>query len=273
MRSLFILLFGSLFFGASYPEVTPNTIFYRSFYSEMKSLEKPDKVTAFGAVQTASNSNGLGSSTVSVTITSSTANNLIVVGIRTTTAVTISSVTDNASNTYAVSSNLDMGGSLRLYQAYAIQSTGGATSVTVTVSANASINAIVNEYSGFSSGNTNATAYDGVATGTGTSTSLSTSTLTPTASGSLIVCTMRANGGSLAAGSGYTAYGIIGTITGMQYKLSSGASETCPATAASGDWGIIGMAFKDDPVVNAPAPALSAAGNVAKTKYKYKNNE
>lgn len=272
MRSLIILLFGSLFLGASYPEVNHTTIFYRSFYSEMKALEKPAKVNAFGAVQTANNTNGIGSSTVSVTITSSTANNLIVVGIRTTTAVTVSSVTDNASNTYAVSSNVDIGGN-RIYQAYGIQTTGGATSVTVTVSANASTSAIVNEYSGFSSGNTNATAYDGVATGTGTGTSLSTSTLTPTASGALIVCTMRANGGSLAAGSGYTAYGIIGTITGMQYKLSSGASETCPATASSGDWGIIGMAFRDNPPAPSAAPALSAAGNVAKTKYKYKNNE
>jgi hypothetical protein len=219
---------------------------YRSFYAEMKRLEKPERVTAFAAVQNASNS--AAATSYSVTVSSTTANNLLVVLVRVVNTSTLSSVTDNAGNTYSLSFGyIDFSTNTRLYQAYGVQTTGGATSVTITQSTGSGSSAIVNEYSGFAAGNTNATVYDAGVTGTGTGTSISTSTLTPSSTGNLIVCSIRAVGTGIAAGSGYTIYGTQGATHAMMYKLSSGSSETCPATCTSGDWGIIGMSFRDTP--------------------------
>jgi len=248
MRKLFYIAILFLFTGARKEGAT--TINPRSFYSEMKALEKPERVTAFAAVQTAQNT-GFSVSSRVITVSSTTQNNLVVVTIAIFgTTRTLSSVTDNAGNTYELGSAVD--NTNRLYQAYGVQTTGGATSITVTISGSATTLAcIADEYSGFAAGNTNTTVNDGRQTGTGTGTSLSVSTLTPTATGRLIVASgiRMADGNTFTAGTDYTEYGnSTGVYAASEYRLSSASTETAPFTiSSSGTWCEIANAFKDDP--------------------------
>lgn len=242
---------------------------HRSFYAEMKSLEKPERVTAAAAVQTANNQVEPGSS-LNVTISSTTAGNLLIVSVAVDPSITVSSVTDNQSSSYTVGSSVSNGGggSFKVYQAYAVAN-AGVTTVTITASGSGSINAIVDEYSGTATSSVN----DVRATNSGTGTSLSVS-LTPSASGKLIVCTLL---GPLAttwtAGSGYTLYGVlnylgVSEIMRTQYKLSGTTSETAPATingwVAEEGWAEIATAFNPAASGATAAPALNAAGNKPK---------
>lgn len=204
---------------------------------------------AISAVQTSAQVAATGAS-AALTLVATGAGNLVVVHINTTTAQTVTGVTDNASNTYAVSAALDNGAD-RAYQAYGVQVAGGATTVTVTFSASVVHRCGADEYSGAAA--SNVAAFDASTTGTGTGTAVSVSTLTPAETGELIVVTGCTPLGDAAAtwtaGTGYTLYNGSGAISlRSQYKLSGDATETAPWTLSSSlAWRAIATAFKPAP--------------------------
>ena len=220
---------------------------------------------AFAAVQASAEATGTtGNLTVAITVTSTGAGNLVVVMVRlSNTTDTCSGVSDSAGNTYALLGPFDSGSNPRVYMAYGVQTTGGATTVTAsTPGGTATKRCFAVEFSGGAS--TNAAVFDVSTKGSGTTeTSLSVSTLTPAATGELIVAFVStqssATGKSWTAGSGYTLYGGGSgsqTVRG-EYNLSSGSSETAPITlnAAGTNWVEIAAAFKPSggggPTVNA----------------------
>lgn len=258
MKKLFYIAFLFLFTGAT--EKEKQTAVNRSFYYEMKMLEKPDKANAFAAVQTASGV-GTGTTDIVVTISSSGSNNLLVVSNWVATGISFVSLTDNLGSSYTSSSVTTSGGggNVSIVQSYAVVASG-VTSVTVTFSTNVggagTAGVIVDEFSG----NATSSVVDVSSTGSGTGTSLAASTFTPSVSGRLIVATMigyLANVAGWTAGSGYTLYGqrdYAGyPIMRTQYNLSGSTSETAPATVAYlflDEWAEIATAFKQAGAVN-----------------------
>jgi len=238
MKYLLLILL-PLFLGLT-PKEESMPLAYRSFYKEMKSLEKPSKVTAFAAVQTVGGSPT--GSTITITLSSTGAGNLIVISMFTTEIVT--SITDNVSNTYVIGASVDYVG-YYVYQSYGVQVNGGNTSISVTVANSSTVKYCADEYSGGAA--TNALCFDVRTTGSGAGTALSVATLTPAATGELIVAT-GFNGGnrSYTEGSGYTNYGNSSSGVRSQYKLSSAATETAPWTlSSSAGWREIASAFKE----------------------------
>lgn len=216
----------------------------------------PPRVNAFGAVQTAGTGSS-GASSLSITVSSTTLNNIVVVSIAAQGTTNVTSVTDNQSNSYVrIGSGVGISsGSFIVYQYVGAQSTGGATSITVNFASSVSVTACADEYSGFGGGGTitSTSVQDATTSGSGSGTSLSVSTLTPSATGNLVVaslCAYAAN--SYTAGTGYTIYGTGGSAIGFvvvrsEYKLSSAATETAPATVAYAvdlGWAEIATSYK-----------------------------
>jgi len=209
-------------------------------------VRRPEKVTAFAAVQT---TNGFNFSSTSTTIiaynTSSSVGNIVVIAILINSGQTVTSITDDASNTFTIGSSITSGDGKRIYLAWAYQDNGAAEAY-VDFSASTDGVLMMDEYSGFT-GLTTASVSDGTTTGSGTGTNLSVSTLTPSATGKLIVSAGHSSNGILSSGSGFTLYGQGddgATYIQTQYKLSGAATETCPMTSAgSGDWAEIARAF------------------------------
>ena len=244
-KLIYILLI--FVFGFKSEKKTP--VKYRSFYIEMKRLEKPERVTAFAAVQTSSQTVTGSVTSATITLAATSVNNLVVVHIfLLTAAITVTSVTDNGSNTYEVGSALAHPAGVNVYQAYGVQTTSS-TTVTINFSGTTSVRRGADEYSGFTGGGAinNANVFDVKSTGTGTGTALSVSTFTPAASGELVVASgFLTSGRTWTAGAGYTLYNGSNPI-GMrsQYNLSATTSETAPFTISSStDWGEIATAFK-----------------------------
>jgi len=222
-----------------------------TFFKPIEQSKQPEKTNAFAAVQTASGV-GTGTTTVVVTISSSGANNLLVVSLWYATGVSFVSLTDNLGTSYTSSSAVTTASGISIVQSFAVVASG-VTSVTVTydtnVGAGGTAGVIVDEFSG----NATSSVYDIRGTGFGTGTSLATSIFTPSASGKLIVATVLgylANVGGWTAGSGYTLYGqrdYAGyPLLRTQYKLSGTTSETAPATvsyAVLDEWAEIATAF------------------------------
>lgn len=203
---------------------------------------------AFAQVHTSTQATGTGS-TVAITTTATTANNLVVVTIRLANAAveTCSSVTDDKSNTYVLSAlkNSD-NGVVYVYQAYGVQVTGGTTTITCHFSGTVTSKRCgADEFSGGAT--TNASVFDTQQSGTGSGLTLSVSTLTPANTGELIVASMSTHASNYTAGSGFTMYnGTNPVSTRSEYKLSGGATETAPATVdgTSDSWCEIATAFK-----------------------------
>lgn len=246
-RILFILFMCGLFVAFKPANETSG----KTFDLSLKKIMQPDKVNAFGAVNTNSGA-GSGTTTYDLTVTSTAANNLVVVSMELINTMAVTSVTDDKGNAYVLSSAYSTT-SRRLYQAYGVQVTGGVTTITVTKDNTLFIRVIADEFSGFTGGGTinNAGVYDTRTTGTGTGTAVSVSTLTPAATGELIVSSMINDGsGALwTAGAGYTLYGTSSSnLMQTQYKLSSASSETAPATlSGSTNWYNVATAFKVPP--------------------------
>jgi hypothetical protein len=221
----------------------------RSFYAEMKALEKPTKVNAIGFVQSATQTLGFSVTSRTITLSStSTVNNLVLVHVAIYISLgdaTITSVTDDVGNTYQIGTPVVNSGILRVYQVMGLQLTGGASVITVTVSPATLIRVGADEYSGFSGAANNAAIYDASASGTGNGTSLSTSTLTSAASGELIVCTGgHASIVTWTAGSGFTQTQSSSGLN-SQYNLSGSTSETGPWTVGtSGQWAELISSYK-----------------------------
>jgi len=204
-------------------------------------VRRPEKVTAAAAVQQVGSTDGGGSTTFNVTVTSTGVNNLVVVTVSTSTSQTISSVTDNQSNTYTLSSPVIVS-SLHFYQAYGIQTTGGVTTVTITKSSTSGCRIVVNEFSGTAT----SSVYDNQSTGTGTGTSCAVSSFSPGAAGKLVVASVvkASSAEALTAGTSYTTYGTSNNITSAMYRLSSSTSETAPGSwTTSAAWGEIATSF------------------------------
>lgn len=205
---------------------------------------------AFAQVQTSTQTNSSASS-VNTSLSATTAGNLVVVHIRLGgVSETCTGVSDNAGNTYVLSSALTVDVGFRMYQAYAVQTSGGATTVTATFSGASSVKRVgADEYSGGES--SNAAIFDASTTGsdaTFTSSAIAASTLTAAASGELFVGTLASNNDqTFTAGTGFTLYNTSASAIRLRshYKLSGGASETGPATLGSAtSWGEILTAFK-----------------------------
>jgi len=184
--------------------------------------------------------------TVNMTVSATGAGNLVVAVIRmASTSNTCTSVTDNVGNTYALVGPSDNSTNIRLYLAYGVQTTGGATTITANFTgSSATKRCFAGEFSGGES--TNAAVFDASATANGTSTTPAVASITTAASGELIIGAANTNGSpGWTAGSGFTQFGSTSGGLRGEYKLSGGASETCPWTLGSSvAWAAIGAAFK-----------------------------
>lgn len=201
---------------------------------------------AFSFIQSVQ-STGSGTNS-SLTVASTVQNNLLVINIKLgSNSETISSITDNVGNTYAKAFGpVDNGTTLRTYQFYGVQVTGGAT--TITINKSGTVNTWRTTVDEFNGGNiTNATVFDksSAQTNAGTSSALSTP-IAPTTAGELIVSgvSFLTAPGSPVVATGYT-IGTLGAATaGSQYKLSGTTSETAGMTWTGGTtWSNIVSAF------------------------------
>lgn len=200
---------------------------------------------------------GSSAATTSITITptsSQAKNNLVIVNIKFATLTPSGvSVTDNASipNTYAsVGVTASGGGATAVYQFYGVQVTAGATTVTASWTGNATVRITVDEYSGGAL--TNATVFDQATTASATSTSVAVGAFSPASTGELICASAALTlTTAVAAGTGYT-LSQNNTSQAVEYKLSSGASETAPMTltGATASWAEVVGAYKVAPPTN-----------------------
>ena len=243
MRILLLLSF--LIFLGMKPKEKKSTIL-RSFYTEMKALEKPLKVDVFAAVNSTILSTT--SSSFNVTIPATTVNNLLVIGIYTLNnpAINLSSISDNGGNTYATTSSVTSGtNTFKIIMAYAVQ-TASATTVTITHAGSINSEVAINEYSGGYT--TNAAVHNQTQTGSGNSANLSVSTMTLTGDGLVVACLGKdySPGGQLTSGSNYTLYGTPdASRMSLQHRLVATTSETAPANASfSQNWVEIAIGFK-----------------------------
>jgi hypothetical protein len=157
---------------------------------------------------------------------------------------TLSTLTDNQGNTYEITTVVQ--NFFRIYQCYGVQITSGTTSITATFSGSSNTHRIqASEFSGFGAGATNATVYDNTSTGNGgpgTSTNASVTAFAPSASGNLVVASYTLNNqGSVpgwVAGTNYTLAFDVLRVFGQVYRLSSGTSETAPASVAAHPGGV-----------------------------------
>ena len=193
---------------------------------------------AFALVQTGTAGGGTGS--VSVTMASTGLKNLVVVTIIVQgTSDTLSTLTDNQGNTYEITTVVER--YFRIYQCYGVQITSGATSITATFSGSSNTHRIqASEFSGFGASATNANVYDNTSTGTGgpgTSSNASVTAFAPSASGNLVVASYTLNNQGIVpgwvAGINYTLAFDVLRVFGQVYRLSSGTSETAPASMAA----------------------------------------
>jgi hypothetical protein len=233
---------------------------------------------AFSYVQ-GGNNHATSTTSLSVTLSATGTNNLVVISFFVSNPGKVTSVTDNKGNTYVASaSELTLSNGSAANQYYGVQTSGGATSITVNLSSAQDLDIGVNEYAGGRT--TNATVFDKAATNTGTGTSASVS-LAPTSSGELIdTGAIIFNGTSNpVSGTGYVNGGFDQTThtAYTQLKLSGTTSETAPATwTGSSAWGEIASAFVPNTydshkaysygvVATAPSPATSGTSFTLQT--------
>lgn len=198
------------------------------------------------AVQTATLASGTGNS-VAVTLSATVKGNLVVVHIRLdSTAETCTSVTDDKSNTYTLSSAVD--NTIRVYQAYGVQVTGGTTTVTANFSASTITKRVgADEYGLGVEASVNSQVTDVLKSNTGTGTFIQTGIFTPSLSGEL--CVMTVGSPSQNHTCSYTAYfGADPCLLKSAYNLSGTQSEN-PNDIGSfgGSWAAIGQSFKTPP--------------------------
>lgn len=176
-----------------------------------------------------------GANPLVVTVAPTVINNLLVVNVKLGTANVgrhVTSITDNVGNTYlkAIGNIGNPNGTFGIEQWYGVQTTGGATSITINLDGADSIRVQIDESSGGQT--TNAAVFDKATSSAGggiagTSGSVS---LSPTAAGELIaVGVALTSGGTFTAGSNYV-IGSQNTNGASQYRLNGTTSETAPIT-------------------------------------------
>lgn len=178
-------------------------------------------------------------SALAITVASTTGNNLGVVGsVLASTSRTVSSVTDDKSNSWSSALGpIDGGATCRAYQHYAVLAVAAVTTVTVNIGGGTSaVTAGFDEFSGNATSSVLGTTGSG--TGTGTSPTLS-GAITPTA-GNLVVASTGGSaslGNPPTAGSGYTLGGrVTNGRMANEYKLSATTSENPGMTTSSVTW-------------------------------------
>lgn len=190
---------------------------------------------------------GSGTGSFSITIPAATVNNVLIVNIKiNSAATTVTSVTDNAStpNTYAKAIGPIVSGNT-MYQYYGVQVTGGATTVTVNLSASSTARADVDEFSGGQQ--TNASVFDVATSNTGAS-GVSASLATPLApanNGELISASLAPSVtvSTFVAGTNYT-LGVNQNNLASEYRLSGTTSETAPISwTTSANWILVAGAY------------------------------
>lgn len=205
-------------------------------------------------VQTISNSSSSASSTVTLAMADSTPGNLFVVATAAS-ASTVSSVTDDAGNTYinvtSVNAN-NIQGSIW----YARNIGGGAATITVTTATTCAKSACAREYSGVAP----LGKFDQSATGSGVASVPTTAaSLVTSFTQSLVIgaCASTTSHPS-AAGSGYTNFvqntGQPTAVVSMEDKLiTAPAAQTITFTGSSTFWSATGTTF----AVRAVAPPFT----------------
>jgi hypothetical protein len=178
-----------------------------------------------------------GITTVTVTMDNALAlNSLAVIHIKSLSDLTSLAVTDNASvpNTYSLAAG-PYTANFHNYQYYGVQTTAGATQITLTWTGTASVRLTVNEFSGGQI--TNARVFDKAATsnGSGSTSITTTDSFSPSTAGELIAVAIPGNNitGST-PGAGYTAGTSSSNSQVVMYRLSSTTSETAPITLTGG---------------------------------------
>lgn len=197
---------------------------------------------------------GSGTGSITVTIPTTSVNNLVVLTIRVLSpTATINSVIDNAStpNLYTkaigpiVSSEL----SQRVSQYYGVQVAGGVTQITIAVSASPNVRVNVDEFSGNALTNSSVfdTAGSNIDGGTATTSASLSQALTPVNAGELIVAGLGpASGGNLGTVTQGTGYTIATGQTNLssEYKLSGTTSETAPISWQNNNkWVLVAGAY------------------------------
>ncbi len=205
-----------------------------------------------------------------ITLSPTTANNLVVVHTLIPAGVTVTSITDDKGNAYVVGSAvLNNNSSYQAWQSYGVQTTGGTTSITVNFSASSATvkSTGAEEYSGGET--TNAAIIDVRGSASATATSITSSTITPAAAGELIVCTGGVNASrTWTAGTGYTLY--LGTNPNQliaQYKLSGTTSEA-PSMSISGAGARIFIIAQSYKAYTAPSTSIKTCNGLAKASVK-----
>ncbi len=193
-----------------------------------------------------------GNTPLTVTIPATKAGNLLVVCASNADGRSVSSVTDG-SNIFTVDKNLAGSGS-GAGIASAIQTIGGKTSVTVTLSGSSTFHVDVAEFSG------NAIAGFVGTSSTGGPTSSQTPSVTsfsPTSGNLIVGCGGGSGGRGWSSGTNYTK---LSTDSGNQigaseYRLSSSGTETAPFSIdANTTWNEVAVEYKASNIANSPTP-------------------
>lgn len=185
-----------------------------------------------------------------ITVSATTQGNLLVVYMKPQSSLTTNtSVTDDVGNTYVIGTLQTSSDALAtVTMAYGVQTTGGATSITITFGGqDLAKRCGADEYHSSNGPLTsNATTFDVESTGTGVGTAGAVTTFNPATSGELIVGVMvRQQTSTWTAGTNYTLYGGAASSSARtQYRLSGTTSETAPFTLFSSvNWSAAAMAF------------------------------
>jgi len=194
---------------------------------------------AWARVQSANNATGAAGTTRVVTVTSTAAGSILIAGAAwaTATARTISTITDNKSNIWTVLiERSDLTGNHNgAGFGYCLNPASGVTTITITMSGNASIglDGYASEYTPPAS--TTVTAEAVTNSNTGSSTSATPGSITTTGSQDLVVV-MALTPSASAVGSSFN---LVDTADGNAYcdRLGAAAGSYNPAiTTTSGNW-------------------------------------
>lgn len=207
---------------------------------------------AFAHVQASTTVAGSGTSAV-ISLSGTGAGNLVVVHVYMgSTTQTVSSITDDAGNTYVVGSRQNAsGGTHSATQGYGVQTSGGATTITVNFSGSVSHEVGADEFSGGAT--SNVAVFDETLSAANSGTALAVATLTPTQAGNLVVATLvTGSARNFTAGADYTlSLPATGVQVCSQYRLSATTSETAPATISSSTvWMEWATSFNPPPTTN-----------------------
>jgi hypothetical protein len=199
---------------------------------------------ALGVTQIASNT-GSAVTSVAVTVSSTAAGSLIVVGVGWQNGSTsITSVTDNQSNTYVSADAAVVNGNAGAQIWYCENATGGVTSVTVTWSASAGRGQpTVYEISGAATAN----AKDQTSSGTGSGTALAVASFTPTVANSIAIAVgYLPTNTTWTAGTDYTLGSTQNRMGTERRIMTSASAQTAPLTSsASNTWAYAAATFKE----------------------------